>query len=68
MGMNESRQPIQIRFQAAVFTADELSRLAAYRAAIAAGFYTDTCDETTDTPTNWTGLAHHISDTRGVGR
>ena len=66
--MNESRQPIQIRFQAAVFTADELCRLAAYRAAIAAGFYTDECAETTEAPTKWTDLAHHISNPRDGGR
>ena len=56
--MNESSQPIHIRFQATVFTADELARLAAYGAAIAAGFYTDDCPDTADVPTTLIGLAN----------
>jgi hypothetical protein len=50
MGMDESTEPNQIRFQTMVFTADEVSRLAAYRAAIAAGFYTDNYPGTTGGP------------------
>ena len=56
--MNQSSQPIQIRFQATVFTADELARLAAYGAAIAAGFYTDDCPDTADVPTTLIGFAN----------
>ena len=38
----------------AIFTADELARLTAYRAAVAAGFFTDAC---TNEPAPGTALA-----------
>ena len=59
MCMYDSTQPTQIRFQAAVFTADELCRLAAYKAAIDAGFYTDDCAETNGGLTTPIWFAHH---------
>ena len=61
MGMNESMEPNQVRFQATVFTADELSRLVAYRAAIAAGFYTDDYPDTTGGPAVPRAFGRHTS-------
>ena len=56
MGMHDPESPTQILFQPTVFTVNELSRLAAYRAAIAAGFYTDNCPDTAEGPATVIGL------------
>jgi hypothetical protein len=67
VGMNGSTEPNQVWFQATLFTADRLSRLEVYRAAIAAGFYTDQCSDTVDGPAASRAFGRHTSRPRDGG-